>query len=300
MALAFLIVLAPHLWWLVSTDFQPFRYVDQRALAATRWIEFVWFPLRWTVSQVLFLAPALALLAIVIAGATPRLSSPRKDFSRRYVVALAVGPFAVTTLVAALLGRLPIAMWGYPLWCFLPLAVLMAFGSDFEIKHSRVFALAFALVFLALPAGYAAAELFEPFLRDRPKATQFPGRLLADTVTQMWRVRTQTPLAYVGGAKVGTGPGEFAANNVAVYSPDRPRVIVHGDLRLSPWIDPGDLERRGAVFVWEQATTADLPPDHLRLDFPRAEFGPPIMLPRQALNPVQPAIIGYALLPPRR
>ena len=37
---------------------------------------------------------------------------------------LALGPFAITTLLALVLGRLPVAMWGYPLWSFAPLAAL--------------------------------------------------------------------------------------------------------------------------------------------------------------------------------
>ena len=49
--------------------------------------------------------------------------------------------------------------------------------------------------------------------RDRPKATQFPGKRLAEEVTRAWRAKFSTPLPFVGG-------GEFAANNIAVYSAD--------------------------------------------------------------------------------
>ena len=50
--------------------------------------------------------------------------------------------------------------------------------------------------------------------------------------------------AYVAGT-------EFAANNVAVYSPDRPHVVVHGRPQISPWIDMSDLKKRGVLLVWE-------------------------------------------------
>src|SRR5215475_6094837 len=66
MALTFFIVLAPHLWWLVASDFQPFRYVEARAVAATRWYQYVTFPLQWTAGQALALAPTLALLGAVL------------------------------------------------------------------------------------------------------------------------------------------------------------------------------------------------------------------------------------------
>jgi hypothetical protein len=66
---------------------------------------------------------------------------------------------------------------------------------------------------------YAAAELGEPFLRDRPKATQFPGQLAA-VVTQHWRAQTGQPLT-MWQRQARRRPSEFAANNVAVYSRDR-------------------------------------------------------------------------------
>jgi hypothetical protein len=101
-------------------------------------------------------------------------------------------------------------------------------------------------------------------------------------------------------APVGTGPGEIAVNNVAVYSPDRPHVIVHGNPRLSPWIDRADLDRRGAVFVWEQETADPFVPANLQQTFPRLQMQPPIVLPRQNRYARVPEIIGYALVPPRQ
>ena len=298
MALTFLITLAPNLWWLVDSGFQPFRYVDQRAATATHWYQFATFPLVWTGSQIVALAPVVALLLILLTRVIRRVDG-EEAFARRYVTALALGPFAVTTIIAALLGRQPIAMWGYPLWCFAPLAAVMWFAPSTDPRRMAWFARAFLLLFLGLPAIYAAVELFEPLLRDREKATHFPGRLLAETITRQWRERTGSALRYVSGAAVGTGPGEFAANNVAVYSPDRPHVIVHGNPGLSPWIDMADVERHGAVLVWQAPPGASGLPGDLRATFPRAELQPPLALPRQTLRPVRPTIIHYAFVPPR-
>jgi 4-amino-4-deoxy-L-arabinose transferase-like glycosyltransferase len=300
MGLAFLVVIGPNLWWLVQHDFLPFRYVDERARVAVHWYQYFVYPLRWTGSQALVLVPAFALLALLWTGSgQPDTPAPhhKAAFDRRYITTLALGPFLVTTLVAAVLGRLAIAMWGYPLWSFAPLAALMWMRPRLDVRRLRHFATGVVVIMLAWPLIYAAVELGEPFLRDRPKATQFPGKLLATTITQQWRERTGTPLVYVGGAPLRGGPGEFAANNVAVYSPDHPHVIVHGDLRLSPWIDQADLERRGAVLVWE-APGPDLP-DDLRAAFPRAEMQPSLVLPRATLYPRPPLTIRYAIVPPR-
>jgi 4-amino-4-deoxy-L-arabinose transferase-like glycosyltransferase len=296
MALAFLIVLGPNLWWLAEHDFLPFRYVDARAKSAAHWYQFVTFPLQWTVSQLFYLLPVIGLLALLYGRAWPRRSALGTPFARRYVAALAIGPFLVTTVAALASGRLPVAMWGYPLWSFAPLAVLMWFAPPLEAGALRRFAAGFAVIFVALPVAYAAVEKLEPLLRDRERATQFPGRALAATITERWRARTGTPLYYVAGAPLPGGAGEFAANNVAVYSPDRPHVIVHGDPRLSPWIDAADVERRGAVFVWQGGEGL---PAALKERFPRAELQPPLTLPQQTLVPVRPVQVHSAILPPQ-
>jgi len=303
MALAFAIVIAPNMWWLVHDGFLPFQYVDERARTAAHWYQYLVFPLQWSGGQLLTLLPTLALLALLYRHGESR---PALDagataaFNRRYVAMLALGPFLVTTAVAAVLGRLAVAMWGYPLWSFAPLALLMWIKPRDEPLRLKQFAAGALTTIIAFPVIYAATEIGEPFLRDRPKATQFPGQLLAETITRQWRERTGLPLTYVGGAEgVGTGPGEFAANNIAVYSPDRPHVLPHGNPKLAPWVDMGDLARRGAVVVWEEG--------HLRarLDEWRATFGafdvqPTLVLARQTWNrKVAPTHIIYAFVPPQ-
>lgn len=293
MALAFVLVIAPNAWWLVHNEFLPFQYVDERARAAAHWYEYVVFPLQWTGSQLLALLPALALLALLYRRGEP--GPPTTDesaaFDRRYVAALTLGPFLVTTVIAAVLGRLPIAMWGYPLWSFAPLAVLMWRNPSGESLGLRRFAAGVITALLAYPLIYAATEIGEPFLRDRPKATQYPGQAMADAITRAWRERYGTPIVYAGGT-------EFAANNLAVYSPDRPHVLPHGDPKLAPWIDRGDLTRRGAVLVWEEGhLQARL--DDWRRTFPRLDIQPTLVLARQTWHPVAPVRVIYAFVPPQ-
>jgi 4-amino-4-deoxy-L-arabinose transferase-like glycosyltransferase len=297
--IAFLVVGAPHLWWLLEYSFLPFQHVLARAQEAKHWHDYLVFPLRWIISQLFFLLPTIGLLSLVLVGGTrQRKDEATASFARRYVTMLAVGPFALITLAAAL-GRMPVAMWGYPLWSFAPLAAMMWFNVTPDRRRMRLFAQAFAIVLVAFPAAFAADELFGSFVRGRPKATEFPGRQLAEIVTRQWRERTGTSLVYVGGADFGSsGGGEFPANNVAVYSSDRPHVIVHGDPRLSPWIDVSHVRRRGAVFVWQLHPLPDSVAAALKANFPAIEFQAPLMLPPQTRYPLKPVVIGYAVLAP--
>src|ERR1043165_2680410 len=177
--------------------FLPLRYVDARAKIATHWYQVFSFPLQWTASQLFFLLPAIGLMLLALFGGSS---------ARRYLAMLAIGPFAVTTAVALVTGRLPVAMWGYPLWIFAPLAAVVWVGPVTEpLRLRRAFA-GLPGAAAAAPLAYACVEGLEPVLRDRPKATQFPGRLLADKVTRSWRAKFNSALPYVGG-------GEFATTN---------------------------------------------------------------------------------------
>jgi 4-amino-4-deoxy-L-arabinose transferase-like glycosyltransferase len=254
MGAAFLIVLAPNLWWLATHDFLPFQYVDARAAKAAHWWQYFTFPVLWSFSQIFFLVPTLALLAIVYLR--HRLTRAEvAPFTRRYLTALALGPFVVVTLAGALTGRLPVA--------------------------------------------YAAVEIFEPAFNNRVKASRYPGAAVAQVITARWHQRFGTPLRYVGGIPSGAGPGEFSANTVAVLSPDHPHVIVHGLPKLSPWIDRADLDRRGAVFVWERVEDPPAIPAELKALFPRLELQQPLDLPRSGPFSRTEVTLHYAILPPK-
>jgi hypothetical protein len=98
------------------------------------------------------------------------------------------------------------------------------------------------------------------------------------------------------------GGGEFATNNIAIYSSDRPRVIVHADPSLSPWIDRIDLARRGAVLVWEDGQVDDRGLAQMRSTYPGLDVQAPVSLPRQSLvarGRLKPVRVHFAIVPPR-
>jgi 4-amino-4-deoxy-L-arabinose transferase-like glycosyltransferase len=299
MAAAFAVVISPNAWWLFDSGFLPLQYVGDRAKIPERPFQYVTYPLTWMASQVFFMHPTLILLGVTL---FPRTQAPapltlQAGFARRYVTMLAFAPFVVVTALAVVTGRSPIAMWGYPLWLFLPLAALLWFGPLTDLRRITVFTIGVIFLFLLAPAIWVGTMIADPYLRTRPKASDFPGRAVAEQVTRIWHEKTGTKLAYVAGT-------EFAANNVAVYSPDRPRVVVHGRPKISPWIDVQDLKKRGVLVIWEDG----LPMAHL--DEWRKTFGTEgspavIELPRQTgragrLAPGQrTARIVYWIVPPR-
>src|ERR1051325_9244908 len=101
------------------------------------------------------MAPAIALMALALIGVRRQpAADDNAAFARRYLAMLALGPFLVTTAVALFAGRLPVAMWGYPLWSFAPLAAIAWLGPVATERNVRRFAAGFLIGFVAMPLAY--------------------------------------------------------------------------------------------------------------------------------------------------
>ena len=123
--------MAPHLLWLVQNDFLPFAYASARAAPSRGLLDHVLHPVVFAAGQLGFLLPAL-LIAAALAWPRPKadeaaagVAAKADAFDRRIVTLLAFGPAAITIALSALTGRGAIAMWGYPLWLFLGLWIVL-------------------------------------------------------------------------------------------------------------------------------------------------------------------------------
>src|SRR5712692_5895452 len=154
---AALVVMAPHLVWLVKNDFLPFAYASARAAPSRGVIDHVTHPAVFAISQAVFLIPAL-LIAATLVWPRPRapVAGAADAFDRRIIALLAFGPAATTMALSAVSGRGTIAMWGYPLWLFLGLWIVLHASAALDpARLARIMAswgivlAIFAIVFIA-------------------------------------------------------------------------------------------------------------------------------------------------------
>jgi 4-amino-4-deoxy-L-arabinose transferase-like glycosyltransferase len=306
-----LLIMTPHLVWLVRTDFLPFAYASARSAPSRGLFDHVLHPLMFALGQLAFLLPALMIAAAVV---WPRAKAPdnavlpvaaKADaFDRRIVTLLAFGPAATTVALSALTGRGAIAMWGYPLWLFLGLWIVLSARTAVEPTRLRriagVWAGVFALFAIVFAATYSSVL---PAIDHRYRAVFYPGDRLADELARRFRAATGRPLTYV----IGT---MWDGGNVAHYAREQPRVLIDGDWRRAPWIDLGDLRSKGAVVVWTgNAAAGDVDrlkeagfdptvmPVGLRAVAGEAQIQPPFTLPFRRGDRV--LIVGWAILRPQ-
>jgi hypothetical protein len=210
-------------------------------------------------------------------------------FDRRIVTLLAFGPFATTIALSAVTGRGTIAMWGYPLWLFLGLWIVLAARTAVTPARLARVAASWAVVFALFALVFVASYSVLPAIDHRYRAVFYPGDLLADELARRFRAATGAPLTYV----IGT---MWDGGNVAHYAREQPRVLIDGDPRRAPWIDLGDLRSKGAVVVWTDGDPRVMPV-RLRAAAGDAQVQPPFTLPFRRGDHV--LTVGWAILRPQ-
>jgi hypothetical protein len=277
----------------VQNDFLPFAYAEHRALPSRGLIDHVWHPLQFAVSQLFFLLPSL-LIALPLFYPRARAGEPpvalsADAFDRRIVALLAFGPVATVLALSAVSGRGTVAMWGYPLWLFLGLWLVLNARHAFDrVRLGRMIA-TWAIVFTGLALAFIANYAVLPHYDHRYRAVFFPGSDLGREISQRYRAMTGKPIVYVIGSMWDGG-------NVVHYASEHPRVLIDGKPARAPWIDLADLKALGAVVVWTAGDLHVIPPE-LRTIAADAAVQPPFLLHYRrgdaSLN------VGWAILLPQ-
>ena len=286
-----LLIASPHLVWLVRNDFLPFAYAEHRAVLSRGWYDHLWHPFEFAVSQLFFLIPSL-LIALPLfvprnaQGEAPALFGA-DAFDRRIVSWLSWGPFVTVLLMGLVSGRGAVAMWGYPLWLFLGVWLILIAQRSLAGPLPRIL-LTWGIVFTCLALAFIANYAVLPRIDHRYRAVFYPGGSLGREVGQGFETATGQPLRYV----IGT---MWDGGNVAHYAPSHPRVLVDGEPKRAPWIDLADLKRRGAVVVWTEGDRNAVPAE-FRTVAGNAKVQPPIRL--HYRHSTKPLDVGWAILPP--
>jgi hypothetical protein len=213
-------------------------------------------PVAFAAAQFAWLIPSLLIALPLIYPRDPgQVDKPAiapDAFDRRIVTLLAFGPAATLLAGAALSGRGLITMWGYPLWLFLGLWIVMIAPTALD----RVRAVRIACVWGVVATIYALVFVVQyallPHFDHRYRASVFPGDRLGAQIADGFRAATGRPLAYVIASM-------WLGGNVSHYAADHPRTLIDGKPERAPWIDLADLHARGAVVIWTDGDRTTLP-----------------------------------------
>ena len=286
----FVLIILPHLIWLFHHDFVTLDYALYRVSAKPSWFNHLYFPAQFTWQQWVTLFPALVLFAFAFIGRKPIASQTRlrlASFDLAFLFWAGVGPFILTIMISCVAGLRLRAGWGVPLmttWGILLFAWLqprMTLGRFY--RYSAVCYITFA----AIATSYAVALIRAP----EPSSANFPGDLIATTLTQEWHNTYHKPLKFVAGSR-------WMAGNIAFYSTDHPHVFLNWDTRLSPWIDVEKMKKDGAIFVWDMVEEMEKLPKDIIPQYANLGEMRVMHFTWKRNKTMKPVEVGVAFLPP--
>ncbi len=280
----------PHILWLFHHDFVTVTYVFERASSTPSWTNHFFFPTQFAWQQLQAFLPALILFGLLFIGKKPRLVESKtsiSSFDKQFLLYVGLGPFLLTALLSVVLGIKLRAGWGMPLQSLWGLLLFVFLQPRLSLTKLRVFISGVAVLVSAMLIGYT----FSLVDSSDPSTANFPGKLVAQTLTQQWRDKYHTELAYVAGSR-------WVGGNVGFYSDDHPAVFIEWNKRHAPWINETDLRRHGAIFVWSITDDESMPTDiqerFKTLQKPQVlEFAW-----QRNTHKLSPIKIGVAILPP--
>lgn len=246
-----LLVLAPHINWLIFNDFPPFAYALEKTGSQTA--RFIWKAVTTGLGGVGLLLPAVIAWRVALGrdGWSRQIASLRGLLKAevRWLLPLALAAFSLT-VAAGMTGKYKIATnFLIPTVSLLPLLALVPGAAVATPAAARRIAV-IACGYLAI-ALMAAPLVAIVSVRANIKNAVAPTASVARAATTIWRQTFGVPVKIVAGTEMY----ELAA---AFYSPDTPIEFTHFDRRHAPWITPERLERDGLLVICASADQACL------------------------------------------
>jgi len=241
-AIVFVAALAPHVIWLVRSDYISLKYASFYLMPQTGMIA-VQAGRAVAHHAALLLPPFLALCwaldffrvrppaaqgAVIDRGTALQVNT--------IVIALIVGP----PLAAIAIGVFFKSEWGIPLYSLVPLAIVAQ--ARFGVMRHAIPRM--AAVWTGCTAIALLVAPFFPVVQMQRHPDRMPGDMaeFAKGITRLWHARFHAPLAVVAGPK-------FIAPAVSFYSPDHPVLFADFNVQSAPWIDLDAVKRSGFVGI---------------------------------------------------
>lgn len=264
------LVFSPHALWLLEVQGLPFEYARGRAVSdgGNPRVQALKFP----VTQLLAHVPLLLVWGISAwrarkegepegtAAAAPRCPVHGHIEQPGLLLAIALLPCLLVTLLGMVMGMRLRDMWGSPMWAFSGLLCMAwvpaAWATRMLPKVLRGIGIWLVLVssFMVVYLGWGAD------IRKRAARMDWPGVQMGQQARSVWAAHSHCGLDTVAGHY-------WLAGLISAYAPDRPSVLIEDDARFSPWASAERLQHRGALWVWQTPesshSNALVPPEPL-------------------------------------
>ncbi len=215
-----LVVIFPHLLWLVDNNYVTLNYGLNRAQGGSDFINHIVFPLTFILKQLVLLLPLFIMTFFLLKK--NKISKIKLEEKTIFLIFICFLPILFMIMTSTILGAKIRTMWMTPFYLFAGVAIIHFFRMNIEKKNFRRFNIIFLCFFFISPLTYSIVSLSNDF-----KRTDYPGQEIARLVQNKWDNNFRNEIKVVIG-------DEWFAGNLSYHLESRPKWIIElkNDLKI--------------------------------------------------------------------
>ena len=210
----FLIVLLPHLIWLIENNYITITYgLDRTGTGHQNFLDHIIHPLTFLGKQIGILI--LFFLMFLFLNSKLKTKFNFKDNKLLFLLAINIVPIAMVFLTSMIMGVKIRTMWMTPFYLFFGVLVIYIFQSQINLNKLKGFTTAFLILFIFSPFAYAYVSITET-----DKRTDYFGKEEAKKAREFYgnQIEVIGDLSFVKG-------NEWLAGNLSYHLDERPKWI---------------------------------------------------------------------------
>ena len=205
----FLILLVPHLIWLIDNDYITITYGLGRAgLENSNFLNHLTYPLLFLGKQIGILIPFFIMSLFLIKKFEFKINL--KDKKLLFLISINLIPIALMLLTSIFTGSKIRTMWMTPFYLFIGVLIIYVFQMEINLKKLNGFLSAFLFIFIFSPFFYAYVSVTQ-----KDKRTDYLGKEIAQEIQLEWNKNFKEPINVVLG-------NEWNAGNLSYHLNSRP------------------------------------------------------------------------------
>jgi len=208
----FLLVVIPHLIWLVDNDYTTISYALNRTGTGDQFfLDHLIHPLVFIGKQIGILMPFFLMFLFIVTKLKTKINF--KDNKLIFLLSVSIIPVILIFLTSMFMGVKIRTMWMTPFYLFFGVLVVYIFQSQVNLNKLKIFVSVFFILFIISPFVYAYISIAQT-----DKRTDYPGKKNATIAQEWWDSEHGGKITMVVG-------NEWEAGNLSYHLKDRPKWI---------------------------------------------------------------------------
>lgn len=258
--ISFLLALAlwmPHLMWLIQTPDNPLTYAAHTSLGAHFSIG---KSIQWSALWLVDLVFNRSVPGIIFVGICyflfkkePWVTDQENTFGNSYLVAWGLWPILMMFCMGVFAGVDVQLQWGtaFAIWV-IPVVMLMAKLDRRTLEKTP---------WQTVGVAYLVVQLILSYVSFDKSAFGFhPSGHWNNMPSKQWASELAEARKEIGGPIRIISGGYTVAGAIAMQLPERPKVLIDGNLAISPWISQEEIDQGGIVELIDSQEVTDAHP----------------------------------------